>query len=309
MRKKNTKSRKLGSIGNGVEEYNILCIRRATEINMINGSHKKGYLMQERQLKIIGQGIWVKTYKKGGKIPLWTVQTIHLNFKMQMSSQSFNNNNYATAPTSPNPYISRKLNNMDQAQVIKKEWEDWTRTYYKTLKGIEAMIDVQRIIKNMKKLAREANTTVTEMKGFILAASIDNQTTNITNIVGISEDLRYLVQSDMEDWVFQIQRMLADELDRYKRRGNIYVDENIWEIQELYINEEQTKKDEGRVEDKEVILIKLYEVSKSTSTKSSSFINKEVDNLLKYMKFIKSSTQIRIFRPPPYYQALWSRRE
>ena len=61
------------------------------------------------------------------------------------------------------------------------------------------MIDVQRIIKNMKKLAREANTTVTEMKGFILAASIDNQTTNITNIVGISEDLRYLVQSDMED--------------------------------------------------------------------------------------------------------------
>ena len=72
----------------------------------------------------------------------------------------------------------------------------------------------------------------------------------------------------------------------------------------MYINEEQTKKDEGRVEDKEVILIKLYEVSKSTSTKSSSFINKEVDNLLKYMKFIKSSTQIRIFRPPPYYQAL-----
>jgi len=77
----------------------------------------------------------------------------------------------------------------------------------------------------------------------------------------------------------------------------------------LYINEEQTKKDEGRVEDKEVILIKLYEVSKSTSTKSSSFINKEVDNLLKYMKFIKSPTQIRIFRPPPYYQALRSRRE
>jgi len=51
----------------------------------------------------------------------------------------------------------------------------------------------------MKKLAREANTTVTEMKGSILAASIDNQTTNATNIVGISEDLQYLAQSDMED--------------------------------------------------------------------------------------------------------------
>jgi len=36
-----------------------------------------------------------------------------------MSSQ--NNNNYTTAPTSSNPYISRKLNNIDQAQVIKRE--------------------------------------------------------------------------------------------------------------------------------------------------------------------------------------------
>ena len=56
-----------------------------------------------------------------------------------MSSQ---NNNYTTAPASPNPYISRKLNNMNQAQVMKRKREDWTRLYHKTLKGIEAMIDV-----------------------------------------------------------------------------------------------------------------------------------------------------------------------
>ena len=57
------------------------------------------------------------------------------------------------------------------------------------LKGIEAMINVQRIIKDMKKLAGEASTTVIEMKGSILAASINNQTTNTMNMVGISEDL------------------------------------------------------------------------------------------------------------------------
>jgi len=91
-----------------------------------------------------------------------------------MSSQSFNNNYYATTPTSPNPYISRELNNMDQVQVMKKEQEDWTRTYHKTLKGIETMIDVQRIIKDMKKLAREANTMMMEMKELILTASINN---------------------------------------------------------------------------------------------------------------------------------------
>jgi len=86
---------------------------------------------------------------------------------------------------------------------------------------------VQRIIKDMKKLAREVNTTVMEMEGSILAASINNQTMNATNIAGISEDLQYLVQSNMEDRAFQIQRMLADELDRYKGKENTYVDENI----------------------------------------------------------------------------------
>jgi len=77
----------------------------------------------------------------------------------------------------------------------------------------------------------------------------------------------------------------------------------------LYINEEQTKKDEGRMEDEEVILIKLYEVSELKSTKSLSFIDEEVNNLLKYMKFIKFPTQTRIFRPLPHYQALRSRGE
>jgi len=70
----------------------------------------------------------------------------------------------------------------------------------------------------------------------------------------------------------------------------------------LYINKEQTKKEGGKVEEEEVILIKPYEVSKSTA--SSSFADEEVNNLLKYMKFIKSFTQTRIFQPPPHYQIL-----
>ena len=78
------------------------------------------------------------------------------------------------APASPNPYISRRLNNMNQIQVMKKEREDWTRLYYKMLKGIETMIDVQRMIRDMKKMVEETNTTMTEMEGTILMASINN---------------------------------------------------------------------------------------------------------------------------------------
>jgi len=101
------------------------------------------------------------------------------------------------------------------------------------------MIDVQRIIKDIKKLVEEVNIIVTEMEEAILWVSINNQMTNTTNISGISEDLRFLVQSDIEERVFQVQRMLADKLDRYKEKGNSYVDENIQEIQDIYSNEEQ----------------------------------------------------------------------
>ena len=122
---------------------------------------------------------------------------------------------------------------MNQAQVMKREREDWSRLYHKTLKGIKVMIDVQRMLKDMKKIAGETSTTVTEIEGTILTASINNWTMNATNITQIAEDLRYLVQSDMDERVFQIQRMLADELDHYKGKGNDYVDSNIKEIQEL----------------------------------------------------------------------------
>ena len=72
---------------------------------------------------------------------------------------------------------------------MKKEREDWSRLYHKTLKGIEAMIDVQRMVKDIKKMAEEMNTTITEMEGIILMASINNRTVNATNITQISEDL------------------------------------------------------------------------------------------------------------------------
>ena len=90
----------------------------------------------------------------------------------------------------------------------------------------------------------------------------------------------------MDKRVFKIQRMLANKLDHYKRRGNRYMNDNIQEIQELYVDEE-IKKEKEKVEDNEVILIKLYEVSTMTSSSSqTSFITDEVKNLFKYMKFM-----------------------
>ena len=133
--------------------------------------------------------------------------------KTRMSFQTTNNNTFATAPTFPNLYVLRRLNNIDQAQIIKREREDWERMYHKTLRGIEVMIDMQRMLKDMKKIAEEINTTVMEMERTILTASTNNRTMNITNITQIAEDLWYFIQNDMDDRALQVQRMLADELD------------------------------------------------------------------------------------------------
>ena len=204
-----------------------------------------------------------------------------------MSSQ-ITNNNYMTTPTSSNPYITRKLNNIDKAQVLKKKWDDWTRVYHKTLKGLEAMIDVQKQVWDIMKIAGETDMMITEIEKTILKTSINNWTMNATNILGISEDLQYLIQSNMEDQVFQIQRMLADKLNGYKWRENQYVEDNIWEIQDLYKDEEnKVELRRERVEEEEkVILIRPYKVLELTlSTTKSSFIN-EVNNLMKYIKFV-----------------------
>jgi len=128
------------------------------------------------------------------------------------------------------------------------------RLYHKTLKGLEAMIDVQRMAKDIKKLAEETNTMLMEIEGTVLTANINNQVMNVMNITQISENLWYLVQSNMDERAFQVQRMLADELDHYKGKGNNYVDSNIKEIQEIYMNKE-IKEEKGVVENKEVILV------------------------------------------------------
>ena len=91
----------------------------------------------------------------------------------------------------------------------------------------------------------------------------------------------------MDEQALQIQRMLVDKLDQYKGKGNRYMEENIQEIQELYMHKER-EKEEGKVEDKKVILMKPYKVSTITTSLLSqmSFITKEVKNLSKYMKFV-----------------------
>ena len=123
------------------------------------------------------------------------------------------------------------------------------------------------------------------MERNILKASVNNWIMNATNILSISEDLWTLIQSDIENRVYQIQQIL-DELNEYKERGNKYVDNNIEKIQELYRDEEIKKELKGKgIQDEKVLLFKPYKELTKSDTKSS-FIQDKVNNLEKYMKFV-----------------------
>ena len=77
--------------------------------------------------------------------------------------------------------------------MMKEERNDWTKVYHKMLKGLEAMVDVQKQVKDMMKIVEEANTMMIEIEGSILKASSSNQVITTTNIIRVSEDLRYLI--------------------------------------------------------------------------------------------------------------------
>ena len=156
------------------------------------------------------------------------------------------------------------------------------------------------------------NTTITEMERTILKASNNYWTLNIANIFSIPEDLWNLVQSDIENRAYHVQILLADELNEYKGRRNNYMNENIKEIQELYKEKGKRQwkdKKEKRIQDKEVLLYKLYEILIEFSLTQLIFIQDKLDNLEKYIKLVYSPAKTRTFTLPPHYKLIQPKRE
>ena len=75
---------------------------------------------------------------------------------------------FTTTPIFLNPYITYKLNNINKVKVFNKEHKYWTRYYYKILQEIETIIDVQKQVWDIVKLAEKINTTIIEAKETIL---------------------------------------------------------------------------------------------------------------------------------------------
>jgi len=74
-------------------------------------------------------------------------------------------------------------------------------------------------------------------KSTILQASENYQTQTAGDIFSISENLHNIIQNNMENQAYHIQKLLANELDSCKRKQNEYAKEHIKEIQDTYKQE------------------------------------------------------------------------
>ena len=112
----------------------------------------------------------------------------------------------------------------------------------------------------------------------ILQASHNYQTQTVGNIFSSSEDLWNIIQSNIENWTYHIQKLLVDELDNCKGKGNKYAEEHIKEIQDVYKQDNQeieksTINNREQVQEKEVFLYKLIDVIPlKPKTSESTFI-------------------------------------
>ena len=86
------------------------------------------------------------------------------------------------------------------------------------------------------------------------------------DIFTISKNLRNIVQSNIENQAYHIQRLLVDELDNCKEKENNYIERHIKKIQNTYQQEdieikELETKEKQQIQDEEILLYKSYEIN------------------------------------------------
>jgi len=183
----------------------------------------------------LGEDFELKPIKEGDKNPSQHLEFINIKTSTQMAQK------FIILPTSPNPnpYVFCTVNNMNLIVILNNERKDWTKINLKIIRGLEIMADIQQQLQNIIQLAEVANTQLAEIETMILQANNTYKIQTVCNIISISEDLQNIIQGDMENQAYYIQTLLANEFDRYKGKGNSYIDNHIKEIQDIYKTKHQ----------------------------------------------------------------------
>ena len=79
---------------------------------------------------------------------------------------------------------------MNLIVILSKKRKVWIKKYYRIIREIETMANIQLQLQNIIKLAKIVNTQLVEIKTTILQASDSYKTQTAENIFSISEDLQ-----------------------------------------------------------------------------------------------------------------------
>ena len=106
--------------------------------------------------------------------------------------------------------------------------------------------------------------------------------------------------------------LLVDKLDSCKGKRNKYAKEHIKKIQNAYKQEDLViktaqiiNKGKQQVQNEEILFYKPYNVDKPRSkTPEPTFIQDNIENLEKYMKYMQLLVKTMPFYPLSYYKSI-----
>ena len=94
-------------------------------------------------------------------------------------------------------------------------------------KGLERMVDIQLQVQNLVKLATVTNIKLINIKTNLLQFSEIYKKPIRGDVYSIVNKLQMVIHRDIKRQIYHIQKLLADELNRCKRKENVQVDEHI----------------------------------------------------------------------------------
>jgi len=89
------------------------------------------------------------------------------------------------------------------------------------------MVDIQLQIQNIIKLANITNNQLADIRTFLLQIRKTDKIQISRDIYSISEEVRNIIHTDIEQQAYYIQVLLANELNQCKRKRVKVTDEHI----------------------------------------------------------------------------------
>ena len=65
---------------------------------------------------------------------------------------------FTTTPISSNLYVFYTVNSMNLIVILNNERKDWMKKYYRIIRGLETIADIQLQLQNIVQLAKVTNT-------------------------------------------------------------------------------------------------------------------------------------------------------